>query len=55
MTKELADTEGQIERLAALLSSDFGSKAPPQVVEKERQRLAQFKETAAKLKQQLNS
>jgi valyl-tRNA synthetase len=54
MTKELADTEGQIERLAALLSSDFGSKAPPQVVEKERQRLTQFKETAAKLKQQLN-
>ena len=54
MTKELADTQGQIERLDALLSSDFGSKAPPQVVEKERLRLAQFKETAAKLKQQLN-
>jgi valyl-tRNA synthetase len=55
MTKELADTEGQIERLDALLSSDFGSKAPVQVVEKERLRLAQFKETAAKLKQQLNT
>ena len=54
MTKELANTEGQIERLETLLNSDFGNKAPPQVVEKERLRLAQFKETAAKLKQQLN-
>jgi valyl-tRNA synthetase len=53
MTKELADTKGQIERLEKLLGSDFGNKAPAAVVEKERERLAQFKETAVKLEQQL--
>jgi valyl-tRNA synthetase len=53
LTKELAETTAQIGRLEALLSSDFGNKAPAQVVEKERARLAAFKETAAKLTQQL--
>jgi valyl-tRNA synthetase len=53
LTKELAETNAQIGRLEALLSSDFGNKAPAQVVEKERGRLAAFKETAAKLTQQL--
>jgi valyl-tRNA synthetase len=53
LSKELDETNGQIERLDKLLSSDFGSKAPPAVVEKERIRLAQFKETAQKLEQQL--
>jgi valyl-tRNA synthetase len=53
MTKELTDTKGQIERLEKLLGSDFGNKAPAAVVEKERERLAQFKETAVKLEQQL--
>jgi valyl-tRNA synthetase len=55
LSKELADTLGQIERLDKLLSSDFGNKAPAQVVEKERGRLAAFKETAEKLKQQLDA
>ncbi|MEA5077588.1 MAG: valine--tRNA ligase [Anaerolineaceae bacterium] len=55
LSKELTDTLGQIERLDKLLSSDFGSKAPAQVVEKERGRLAAFRETAEKLKQQLDS
>jgi valyl-tRNA synthetase len=53
LTKEQSDTTNQIQRLETLLSSDFGSKAPPQVVEKERLRLAAFKETAIKLEQQL--
>jgi len=53
LTKELAEIKVQIERLENLLGSDFGSKAPAPVVEKERGRLAQFKETAAKLEQQL--
>ncbi|MHC1739600.1 MAG: valine--tRNA ligase [Anaerolineaceae bacterium] len=53
MQKELSETLAQIERLDTLLSSDFGSKAPPQVVEKERARLEQFRQTAVKLQQQL--
>jgi valyl-tRNA synthetase len=53
LTAELADTETQIKRLEELLSSPFGQKAPAAVVEKERQRLETFKETAQKLKQQL--
>jgi valyl-tRNA synthetase len=53
LSKEHEETNNQIERLEKLLASDFGSKAPPAVVEKERARLAQFKETAEKLEQQI--
>jgi len=53
LSKELTETSIQIERLEKLLSSDFGNKAPAAVVDKERQRLAAFKETALKLDQQL--
>jgi valyl-tRNA synthetase len=52
--KELADTGVQIERLEKLLGSDFANKAPAAVVQKERDRLAAFKETAEKLKAQLS-
>ncbi|GAP15493.1 valyl-tRNA synthetase [Longilinea arvoryzae] len=55
LQKELADTQAQIERLETLLSSSFGQRAPAAVVEKERQKLAAFQETAAKLKNQLAS
>jgi valyl-tRNA synthetase len=51
--KELAGIEAQIERLEKLLGSDFASKAPAAVVQKEREKLAGFKETAAKLKAQM--
>ena len=54
LAKELQDIQAQTERLEKLLASDFGSKAPAQVVEKERLRLSQFKETALKLQQQLD-
>ncbi len=54
LEKELKGTEAQIERLEKLLSSDFANKAPASVVGKERERLAAFKETAEKLKSQLN-
>jgi valyl-tRNA synthetase len=50
---ELNETEEQIKRLENLLSSPFAQKAPAAVVDKERQRLQTFKETAEKLKQQL--
>jgi valyl-tRNA synthetase len=53
LQKELADTEGQISRLKTLLSSSFAEKAPAPVVDKERQKLATFEDTAAKLREQL--
>jgi valyl-tRNA synthetase len=53
LSKELADTESQIDRLEKLLASDFASKAPAPVVQKEREKLAAFKETAEKLKAQM--
>jgi valyl-tRNA synthetase len=53
MQAELAETEAQIKRLEDLLSSPFGQKAPAAVIDKERQRLDTFKETAEKLRQQL--
>jgi valyl-tRNA synthetase len=53
LSKELADSEAQIERVEQLLASDFGSKAPAAVVSKERARLAALKETAEKLRAQL--
>jgi valyl-tRNA synthetase len=51
--KELSSLQVQIERLEKLLGSDFANKAPGPVVQKERERLAAFKETAEKLKSQL--
>jgi len=51
--KELAETRIQIERLEKLLGSDFANKAPAAVVQKEREKLAAFKETAGKLQAQL--
>jgi valyl-tRNA synthetase len=53
LEKELADAQSQIERLEKLLSSDFASRAPAPVVSKERDRLAGFRETADKIRAQL--
>jgi valyl-tRNA synthetase len=53
LQKDLQDTQSQIDRLETLLGSSFAEKAPAAVVEKERQKLAAFKETAAKLKEQM--
>jgi valyl-tRNA synthetase len=53
--KELAESQVQIDRLEKLLGSDFANKAPAPVVQKERERLAAFKETAKKLRAQLHS
>ena len=55
LEKELSTINSQIDRLEMLLSSDFAMKAPPAVVQKERDKLAAFQETAAKLKKQLAS
>jgi valyl-tRNA synthetase len=51
--KALAEVEGQIERLEKLLASPFAEKAPAEVVQKEREKLSGFRETAGKLKAQL--
>jgi valyl-tRNA synthetase len=50
--KELADIQVQIDRLQNLLGSDFANKAPVQVVERERAKLAAFQDTAGKLRAQ---
>jgi len=55
LEKELAEAQGQIERLEKLLNSSFAEKAPPAVVEKERQKLAVWLETATRLKGQLEA
>ncbi|MEW6094291.1 MAG: valine--tRNA ligase [Chloroflexota bacterium] len=54
LEKELSSLQVQIERLEKLLASDFANKAPAAVVQKERERLASFQETAEKLKAQLS-
>ncbi|HEX7568593.1 MAG TPA: valine--tRNA ligase [Anaerolineaceae bacterium] len=54
LQKELDEVKGQIERLEKLLVSDFARRAPAPVVNKERQKLASFQETAAKLQEQIN-
>jgi valyl-tRNA synthetase len=52
---ELKDIQSQIDRLEGLLSSPFAQKAPPAVVDKERQKLATYQETAGKLRAQLET
>ncbi len=53
LQKELDELNSQIDRLDQLLQSPFASKAPPAVVEKERQRMLTFQQSAEKLKDQL--
>ncbi len=53
LKKELQETEEQIQRLEKLLGSQFAEKAPPEVVQKEKDKLLNFKETSEKLKVQL--
>jgi valyl-tRNA synthetase len=55
LERELAEAEGQIRRLETLLSGSFAERAPVNVVEKERQKLAIFKETAEKLRGQIET
>jgi valyl-tRNA synthetase len=55
LEKELAEIAGQIQRLEALLGGSFAEKAPAAVVERERQKLATYRETVARLEGQINS
>jgi valyl-tRNA synthetase len=55
LQKELTETESQIARLESLLGSSFAGRAPANVVERERQKLATFQETAAGLREQIRT
>ena len=55
LSKALVETEAQISRLESLLSGDFAKKAPLAVVQKEREKLANYQETAQKLRGQTDS
>jgi len=54
LEKELEETRSQIGRLEVLLSGSFAEKAPPGVVQKEREKLAGYQEKAGKLQNQLD-
>ncbi len=53
LEKELADLEKEIKRLTGLLNSPFAEKAPPPVVQKERDKLAQAQASHAELSARL--
>jgi valyl-tRNA synthetase len=53
LQKDLAEAQAQIERLEALLGGSFAEKAPSAVVQKERDKLAGYRETAVKIRRQL--
>jgi valyl-tRNA synthetase len=53
LEKQLNETIEQINRLETLLLSDFSTKAPRAVVQKERDKLNSYKETAQKLQDQI--
>jgi valyl-tRNA synthetase len=55
LSKELADIQTQIDRLEKLLASPFAEKAPAPVVQKERDKLTAYQETAGKLREQIQS
>jgi len=52
---ELAKLEEQFQRINKLLEGDFAKKAPPQVVEKEREKLAHIQASRAELTERLNT
>lgn len=53
LEKELKEAESHIQRLEKLLNSDFANKAPAALVQKEKEKLAGYKDTAEKIKAQL--
>jgi valyl-tRNA synthetase len=55
LTQDLKETQAQIDRLVGLLDGPFAERAPAEVVQKERDRLAALRETAAKLGQQVEA
>ncbi len=55
LEKELGEVSAQIDRLENLLAGSFSEKAPPAVVQKEREKLESYRESAHKLRSQLSA
>jgi valyl-tRNA synthetase len=55
LSKALSDAQEQVIRLENLLASSFAERAPAQIVQKERDKLASFQETVEKLRKQLDN
>lgn len=55
LESELKEVSSQIDRLQTLLGGSFAERAPAAVVEKEKQKLESFRQTAEKLKQQMGT
>ncbi|MEI2611102.1 MAG: valine--tRNA ligase [Candidatus Promineifilaceae bacterium] len=55
LSKELADLQGQIERVSKLLNSPFAQRAPADVVQKEKDKLAQLEASQAQVSDRLQS
>ncbi len=55
LSTELEELKGQIKRLEDLLASPFAQKAPEAVVNKEKEKLANYQETAGTLQVQINN
>jgi valyl-tRNA synthetase len=53
LERELKEAESHIQRLENLLGGDFANKAPAALVQKEKDKLAAYKDTAEKIKAQL--
>lgn len=53
LSRELAEAQAQVTRLEKLLASEFALKAPAALVQKEREKLAAYRETAEKIGAQL--
>jgi valyl-tRNA synthetase len=53
LQKDLAEADIHIIRLEKLLSGDFANKAPAAVVQKEREKLSAYRETAEKIRSQM--
>ncbi len=53
MRKELEEINSQIGRVEKLLAGEFAQKAPPALVEKEKERLKTYQESALKIRNQL--
>jgi valyl-tRNA synthetase len=54
LEKDMAEIQSQIQRLEALLAGPFAQKAPAAVVNKEREKLETYRQTAEKVRSQLN-
>jgi len=54
LERKLGETKSQIDRLTKLLDGPFAQKAPPEVVGKEREKLAQYQKTADQINHQLD-